>query len=92
MLAHRKSKNKITLERSYNNMNYTTDDYKSQVAKILRKATLKKHFNEPIINWCLENHLERVAENMKTCGQHIGITNIDGYAKIVKADFCRERL
>lgn len=92
MLAHRKSRNKITLERSYNNMNYTTEDYKSQVTKILRKATLKKHFNEPIINWCLENHLERVAENMKTCGRHIGITNIDGYAKIVKADFCRERL
>lgn len=75
-----------------NNIDYNTENYKSQVAKILKKATVKKKFNEPIIKWCLENHLEKTAESIRTCGRHIGITNVDGYAKILKADFCRQRL
>lgn len=73
-------------------MNYNTKDYKSQVQKLLRKAAIKKQFNKPIIEWCLNNHLEKTATNIKACGQHIGITNVEGYAKIIKADFCRERL
>jgi plasmid rolling circle replication initiator protein Rep len=75
---------------SYNN--YNTQDYSSQVTKILTKTAIKKSLNKPIIEWLYNKGLPEKAEIISQCGNHIGITDINGIAHIVKADFCRERI
>ena len=74
-------------------MNYnTTKDYDCQVKRIFQKLEIKKRNNKKVISWLDEIGEDEKAEKIRQCGQHIGITDIDGIAKIIKADFCRERL
>lgn len=75
---------------SYNN--YNTDNYTSQVTKILTKTAIKKGMNKPVIEWLYSKGLPDKAQIISACGDHIGITEINGVAHIVKADFCRERI
>ena len=72
--------------------NYNTDDYTSQVTKILTKTAIKKSMNKSVIEWLYNKGLPEKAEIISRCGDHIGITDINGIAHIVKADFCRERV
>lgn len=72
--------------------NCTTNETKSQVAKILQKTKKKKMLNTDVVAWlCSIGETDR-AQRIDDCATHIGITEIGGYAKIIKADFCRERL
>ena len=74
----------------YNNNN--TDLEQSQEEKILQKLLIKKGYNKKVVSFLQDvGELER-AYNVEHCGEHVGITTIDGIAKIVKADFCRERI
>lgn len=72
--------------------NYNTQDYTSQVTKILTKTAIKKSLNKPVIEWLYNKGFPEKAETISCCGNHIGITAINGIAHIVKADFCRERI
>lgn len=73
---------------NYNN----TEQEESQEEKILQKLLIKKSYNKKVISFLQEiGELER-AYNVEHCGEYVGITTIDGIAKIVKADFCRERI
>ena len=72
--------------------NYNTEDYQSQVKRITQKMAQKKGQNRKAIEWLQDRNLHSKAEKIETCGEHIGITNIGGIAKIIKADFCREKL
>lgn len=71
---------------------YNTEDERSQEIRILQKCAIKKAENKRIISW-LESigDFDR-AKRIEECGTYLGITSIDGMAKIVKANFCRERL
>lgn len=71
---------------------YITKDYESQVSKILQKTQIKKRLNKAVIEWLYSKGLYEKASKIDECANHIGITNIEGIAKIVKADFCRERM
>ena len=71
---------------------YTTIDYKSQVKKILRKTILKKEQNKKIVKWLNAEHKDDTALRVSHCASSIGITDIDGVARVVRADFCRERI
>ena len=72
--------------------NYNTKDFKSQVEFITEKLAQKKGYNEKAVQWLKDEGKPDKAAKIKSCGEHIGITNIDGIAKIIRADFCRERL
>lgn len=72
--------------------NYSTENYQSQVQAILRKLATKKKNNASVIKWLESIREKDKAERIESCGEHIGITNLDDTAHIVKADFCRERL
>ena len=72
--------------------NYSTKDFQSQVQSITQKLAQKKAYNRKAIEWLMQEGLKDKAANIEACGEHIGITDISGIAKIVKADFCRERL
>ena len=72
--------------------NNNTNKYESQVYSIVKKLAIKKNYNKKIIEWLKSEGETAKAENIKNCGIHVGITNIAGNARIVKADFCREKL
>ena len=72
--------------------NYTKDEKESQELKILQKAQIKKKYNEKIIEWLRSIDEYEKAEKLSNCANYIGITEINGILKIVKADFCRERI
>lgn len=72
--------------------NYSTADYKSQVSKIMQKLAIKKAANKTVLDYCFYSMQLEKAERIRHCAEHIGVTNINGIAKIVKADFCRERI
>lgn len=67
-------------------------DYESQVTKILQKTQIKKTANINVIKWLEENGHTKRAQNITECATQLGITNIEGIARIVRANFCRERL
>lgn len=71
---------------------YNTRDYKSQVKKIICKLATKKRANETVIEWLRSRGAKRTAYNIENCAQNVGVTDVNGIARIVKADFCRERL
>lgn len=71
---------------------YITDNVLSQEEKLFRKLLIKKGYNKNVIDFLQSVGETDRALSIEHCGEHIGITNIDGIAKIVKADFCRERL
>lgn len=71
---------------------FTPEKEKSQEQDVFFKLVRKKRENKAVIEF-LQSIGENVrADNVLNCGNHVGITTIDGIAKIVKADFCRERL
>lgn len=73
---------------NYNN----TESVESQEEKLLQKLIIKKAYNKKVIEFLESIGEHERALNVEQCGTHVGITNIDGIAKIVKADFCRERI
>lgn len=78
-------------------MNYlyddnTTEHRKSQEQKTLRKLCRKKNENIDIINYLYEIGEDIKANNIKQCATFIGITELNGVSKIVKSNFCRERV
>ena len=79
-------------ERTVIQMNCTTESIESQVSKIFQKLAIKKYQNEKIIDYLYSTGQHRKALTIENCATNIGISSIDGKAKIVKADFCRERL
>lgn len=64
----------------------------SQEEKLFKKLIIKKSYNENVIDYLQSIGEKERAENIRYCGNNIGITTINNVAKIVKADFCRERL
>ena len=74
-------------------MNHCTPEKdKSQEQEVFLKLVRKKRENKQIIEFLQSIGEYRRADNVLNCGNHVGITTVDGIAKIVKADFCRERL
>lgn len=71
---------------------YTPNPRKSQEEKIIRKLAIKKHYNEKIVIWLQDQHHHDRAERVRDCATYVGITEIQGITKIVKANFCRERI
>ena len=74
------------------NINYTTDDFDCQVKKILSKTQYKKSLNRAVVDWLYSVQEDTKALEIQGCANHIGITNINNVAHIVKADFCRNRI
>ena len=72
--------------------NYTIEDFQSQVSKILLKTQIKKKLNERVVDWLFSERLYDKALEIQSCANHVGITNINNIAHIVKADFCRNRI
>lgn len=72
--------------------NFTTNDYKSQVEKLLKRVAIKKSFNKKVVDWLFSRSDERRAYNIDDCATQLGFTDIKGVAKIVHGNFCRERL
>lgn len=75
---------------SINNINRLSTE--SQEEKLFKKLIIKKAYNENVISYLQSIGEPERAENIKHCGNNVGITTINNIAKIVKADFCRERL
>lgn len=78
-------------------MNYlqfdnNTENKKSQEQKVLRKLCKKKNENIDIINYLYSIGEDIKANNIKECASFVGITEINGITKIVKSNFCRERV
>lgn len=74
-------------------MNHCTpESEKSQEQEVFLKLVKKKRENKQIIEFLQSIGEYRRADNVLNCGNHVGITTVDGITKIVKADFCRERL
>ena len=72
-----------------------TKDYNCQVQNILQRVQIKKKLNTAVVGWLETQPGEREqfkADTISHCAEHIGISNIDNVAHIVKADFCRERI
>lgn len=91
-------------ERFYLSMNNNTiPEYDCQVTRIFEKLYSKKNANKKVIEF-LENEASKNTGNpwgesaylkslhLRECATQIGISNIEGIAHIVKADFCRERI
>lgn len=76
----------------YIQMDYTTETIENQVSKIFQKLAIKKNQNKEIVNYLFSTGQHRKAFTIENCASNIGISSINGKAKIVKADFCRERL
>ena len=83
--------------------NNTTFDYDCQVNHIFEKLYAKKNANKKVIDFLEREAIEQQGNpwgesaylksiHIRECATQIGISNIDGIAHIVKADFCRERI
>lgn len=73
-------------------LQYSTDDYECQVQRITNKLRRAKGYNQSVIDWLTSQGLQDIAAQIEGCGTHVGITDIGGVARVVKADFCRQRL
>lgn len=73
-------------------LNNTTPNYDCQVSKILQKTQIKKAMNTAVVDWLYSRNEYEKAVCVEHCAEHIGITNINNIARIVKADFCRQRI
>ncbi|MBQ5900727.1 MAG: protein rep [Clostridia bacterium] len=72
-------------------LNNNTEFSQSQ-EKILQKTMVKKRYNENVITWLEAHGYYDKANNIRDCATFLGITEVDGFPKIVRANFCRERL
>ena len=76
----------------YNTEEKDCQDFVKHEEKILTKLAIKKSQNAKIIDFLhSENDHER-ANRVEECGTFLGITNVEGQAKIIKSNFCRERI
>lgn len=83
----------VTQERTFLMHLYSTPkDYDCQVQKILQKAQIKKAYNSRIVQYFESIGDFQRAQKIADCGSFIGITRQDERPKIVKANFCRDRL
>ena len=71
---------------------YTPEKEKSQERELFKKLIRKKKENNIVIDFLHSIGQHERANNVLYCGTHVGITTIENIPKIVKADFCRERL
>lgn len=71
---------------------YNTPADESQEHKLIQKTAIKKRDNEKIIQWLMDIGETERAQNMLNCATWLGITTIEGITKIVRSNFCRERL
>lgn len=73
-------------------MNNHTPEKTECQAIIFKKLAEKKANNKIITEFLREEHQEDRALKIENCAMYVGVTEIGGVAKIVKADFCRDRL
>ena len=74
-------------------MNNNTKNSRCQaVQKILQKTAIKKQSNKKTIEWLESIGETEKAAKIEQCATHLGITYENGIAKVVQADFCRERI
>ena len=73
-------------------LNNTTQEYESQVQKILKKMLIKRAENKNIISFLKSYNQKMSALSIENCGTNVGITNVEGIARIVQANFCRQRV
>lgn len=74
-------------------MNNNTKNSRCQaVQKILQKTAIKKQSNKKTIAWLESIGESEKAAKIEQCASHLGITYENGIAKVVQADFCRERI
>lgn len=74
-------------------MNNNTKKSRCQaVQKILQKTAIKKQSNKKTIVWLESIGEAEKAAKIEQCATHLGITYENGVAKVVQADFCRERI
>lgn len=71
---------------------YTTEKTKSQEQLLFQKLIRKKRENQIVVDFLRKIKEPERAEKILNCGTYVGITTIENIPKIVKADFCRERL
>lgn len=72
--------------------NNITNDFKSQVEKILQKAQIKKSYNKFVIDWLESVGNIKKADIIRQCATMIGVTDVSGVAHVTRANFCRERV
>lgn len=72
--------------------NDITNAYECQVRKILQKVVIKKDLNTTAVDWLTSRGFHERAWNISDCATNVGFLNDDGKAKIVSANFCRQRL
>lgn len=72
--------------------NNNTNDYKSQVEKILKKAQIKKSYNKNVIAWLESEKNIKKADIIRDCATMIGFTDVGGVAHVTRGNFCRERI
>ena len=75
-----------------NTISKSNCQYEKSKKALLRKLGEKKVYNNKVVDF-LENYPDKVrAERIRECGTYIDIVNVDNVAKIINANFCRERL
>lgn len=62
------------------------------IEHILAKTAKKKMYNKLPISLLEKWHEPDRARKIKECATHLGFADVNGVAKIVSADFCRQRL
>lgn len=71
---------------------YITEIGKSQEYKILQKASIKKQENKQIISWLYKIGEAERAKHLEECATWLGVSTINGITKVIKSNFCRERI
>lgn len=72
--------------------NYNTDIAKSQEYKVLQKASIKKQENKDVISWLYSIGEKDRAQRLEDCATWLGVSTINGITKVIKSNFCRERI
>lgn len=72
--------------------NCQDNSYISKRDKIFKKLIIKRNSNIKIINWLKNERDEERAKRIEECGTYVGFYNENNIPKIVKANFCRERM
>ena len=73
-------------------MNYNTDETESQVKSIFARLTYQRQRNALVAEMFRKGNFLKPLSALNDCGTQIGILKENGVAKIVKANFCRQRV
>lgn len=68
------------------------DNYIKKRDKIFKKLLIKRNININTVNWLKDEQDINRALRIEECGTYIGFYKEENIPKIVKANFCRERL